>query len=55
MPRGANIGYEEEMIFEEIMDQDSKRADKSHQTSNIYLSEGGIKRRTIAENSNAKE
>lgn len=39
MPKGANIGYKEEKVFEEIMDEDFKGTVKRHQISNIYLSE----------------
>lgn len=39
MPKGANTGYEEEKVFEEIMDQDFKGTVKDYQISNTYLSE----------------
>lgn len=39
MPKGANAGFEEEMLFEEIVDWDFKGTVKGHQIPNIYLSE----------------
>lgn len=54
MLKEANIGYEEEMVFEKIMDQDFERAVKSHQISNRYLSSGG-KKRNIIVNTSGKE
>ena len=39
MSKGANTGYKEEKVFEEIMNQDFKGTVKGHPISNIYLSE----------------